>query len=131
MVVDTSAIVALLLGEPAARAIAEHLAAAASPIMSAATVVELGIVAQARVGARGARGMERLLDEIGLDVMPIDGPAAERAIESWRRFGKGRHRAALNFGDCFTHSLALHTELPILCVGDDFVHSNVPIVELG
>jgi ribonuclease VapC len=131
LVVDTSAIVALLLGEPEAAAIATALASAASPIMSAATVVELGIVAEARSGKRGGSHVRALLDAATVDVIPVDHLAASRAIDSWRRFGKGRHRAALNFGDCFSHSLAVHAQLPILCVGDDFTHTDATVVDLS
>lgn len=130
LVVDTSALMAVLLGEPRAAAIALSLSRAASPIISAASVVELGIAAEARAGPRGNTAMHSLLDDAGIDVIAIDAGAASRALASWRRYGKGRHRAGLNFGDCFTHSLAIHTDLPILCVGDDFVHTDAAVVEL-
>lgn len=130
VVVDTSAIIALLLDEPSAASIAARLAASGSPIMSAATLTELGIVAEARLGPDAAPGLHQLIDAAGIDVIPVDERAARRAVSSWRSFGKGRHRAGLNFGDCFAHSLAVHTDLPILCVGDDFAHTDANVVIL-
>jgi ribonuclease VapC len=131
LVVDTSAVVALLLNEASADSIARALDACASPIMSAATRAELGIVVEARAGAAGKAELFSLLEAAEIDLIPLDGHGADRAIESWRRFGKGRHPAGLNFGDCFTYSLAEHFELPILCVGNDFAQTDATIVDLA
>ena len=131
MVVDTSAIIAMLLGEEAALNIARALSASTSAVMSAATRTELGIVAEARSGPNASAHLQSLLDDAGIDVIPLDGHGAERAVDSWRRFGKGRHPAGLNFGDCFTHALAADFELPILCVGDDFSRTDVAVVDLS
>ncbi len=97
--------------------------------MSAATVVELGIVAESRRGTRGRSEIERFVNS--MDVAAVDGSMAQLALEAWRRFGKGRHRAGLNFGDCFTYALAAHTRLPILCVGDDFARTDARVVDLA
>jgi ribonuclease VapC len=131
MVVDTSAIVALLLDEPAAPSIARALAASASPIMSAPTLTELGIVAEARAGTQGGSELRALLEAASVHVIPLDDRGAERAVDSWRRFGKGRHTAGLNLGDCFTHELATRFDLPILCVGEDFVRTDAAVVDLA
>lgn len=131
VVVDTSAIMALLLRETQAPNIARALAACASPIMSAATSTELGIVVEARHGLAGVTELRALLDAAAIDIIPLDEHAAARAVESWRQFGKGRHAAGLNFGDCFTHALAMHVELPILCVGDDFARTDAVVVDLS
>lgn len=131
MVVDTSAIMALLLGEPVALNIAQALSASSSAVMSAATRTVLGIVAEARSGPQASAHLQSLLDDAGIEIIPLDGRGAERAVDSWRRFGKGRHPAGLNFGDCFTYALAADFELPILCVGDDFSRTDATVVDLS
>jgi ribonuclease VapC len=130
LVVDTSAIMAVLLAEPTASPIARALGAANSPIMSAPTLAELTILAEARCGEAGSAVLRSLLDDAEIDVFPISGPMAEHAAVAWRRFGRGRHPAALNYGDCFTYALASHSELPILCVGDDFARTDAEVVDL-
>lgn len=131
MVVDTSAIIAMLLGEAVGLNIARALSASTSAVMSAATRTELGIVAEARSGPDAPAHLQSLLDDAGIDVIPLDGHGAKRAVDSWRRYGKGRHPAGLNFVDCFTHALAANFELPILCVGDDFSRTDVEVVDLS
>lgn len=104
IVVDTSAVVAVLLGEDGGHAI-EHRLLAEPCAMSAATRVELGIVVEARSGPAGTQLLEELLARVGVDVIAVDAQQAASALVCWRRFGKGRHPAGLNFGDTFpTHS---------------------------
>lgn len=124
IVVDTSAIVAVLLGESQGPAIEAQLLS--SPcIMSAATRVELGIVVEARNGPAGTQLLEELLRRVGMQIHPVDEPVALEALSGWRRFGKGRHPAALNFGDTFSYALARHLGQPLLFVGDDFSKTDV------
>jgi ribonuclease VapC len=130
VVVDSSAIVALLTDEAASPALARALASASSAVMSAGTRLELGIVVEARLGPAGGRLLDDLLVDAAIDVWPVDDRLAALAVRSWRAYGKGRHHAALNFGDCFTHALAVHTGLPVLCVGDDFARTGVEVVDL-
>lgn len=88
-------------------------------------MLELGIVAEARSPA--ATGIvRRVLRDAQITVTPFDAALAERALDAWRRFGKGRHPAALNLGDCFSYALAEATDCPILCVGDDFAQTDLP-----
>lgn len=94
--------------------------------MSAATQVELGIVVEARFGAPGRDLVERFLRDADVEVVAVDADAAGRALSAWRRFGKGRHRAALNLGDCFSYALAEDTGAPLLCAGDDFAATDLP-----
>jgi ribonuclease VapC len=127
LVVDTSAIVAILGQEAGAEWLSEQLSSAERSIAAAPTVVELAIVLEARAPA--AVGIaRRALRDAGVEVVPFDDDLADRAVEAWRRFGRGRHPAALNFGDCFTYSLADRTHQPILCVGDDFAQTDVRVL---
>jgi ribonuclease VapC len=129
VVVDTSAAVAIVLSQPALDAAVSALDAADDRLMSAATLVELSIVLDARLGPAGGLA-DRFVRDGGIEVVAFDRTQADRAAEGWRRYGRGRHRAALNLGDCFTYGLAVDTGLPILCVGDDFRHTDAEVVEL-
>lgn len=125
-VVDTSAIVALLFGESGGDDIERKLLE--SPcVMSAVTRVELGIVIEAKAGAAGTQLLEELLARIDLDVAAVDRDLAEEAMVCWRRFGKGRHRAGLNFGDTFSYALARALGQPLLFVGGDFSQTDVEV----
>ena len=123
-VVDTSAVVAVLFGETGGTEVERKLVG--SPcIMSAATRVELGIVVEARSGPAGAQLLEELLARIEVRIEPVDEDIANEALVCWRRFGKGRHSAGLNYGDTFSYALARRTGLPLLFVGDDFARTDV------
>ncbi len=123
-VVDTSAIVAVLFGEPGSKDIERRLLE--SPcIMSAATRVELGIVVEAQAGPAGAQLLEELLARVAVRIAPVDEELADEAMVCWRRFGKGRHPASLNYGDTFSYALARRLGLPLLFVGDDFAQTDV------
>ncbi len=127
LVVDTSAMVAILGQEAGAEWLSEQLASADRRMAAAPTVVELGIVLEA--GAPAAVGIaRRALRDAGVEVVPFDDGLADRAVEAWRRFGRGWHPAALNFGDCFTYALADRTHQPILCIGDGFAQTDVRVV---
>ena len=127
VVVDTSAVVAILGNESAADDLIEALDAAEVRLMSAATLVELGIVMEARLGAAGALAVERFLRDGEVDVVAVDRYQADRAWDGWRRFGKGRHEAALNLGDCFTYALAADRDVPVLCTGNDFDKTDLAV----
>jgi ribonuclease VapC len=125
-VVDTSAIVAVLLGEPGSEELERKLTA--SPcVMTAATRVEIGIVIEARAGAAGAQLLDELLTRIGMRIEPVDDHLAAEALVCWRRYGKGRHPAGLNYGDTFSYSLARRMGQPLLFVGDDFTRTDVQV----
>jgi ribonuclease VapC len=125
MVVDTSALMGLLLGEASAPAIANALSQDPNPVISAATLVEAFIVAESRLGADGVLKLEQILREAGIDVEAVDHADARRAIDAWRSFGKGRHPAQLNLGDCFVYALAATRAVPILCTGADFARTDI------
>lgn len=124
-VVDTSAILAVLFDEPG-RAGLEPRLLEGPCVMSAATRVELGIVVEARKGPAGTQLLEELLTRLDVEVLPVDDPQVHEALVGWRRFGKGRHPAGLNYGDTFSYALARTLGQPLLFVGDDFPQTDVP-----
>lgn len=126
--IDTSAVVAILKAEPNAGALSTALDRATTRLISAATMVELGMVIESSAPISGRESIMRIIERC--DVMPVDARAAVRAMEGWRSFGKGNHPAGLNFGDCFTYALAKEANLPILCIGNDFVRTDVAVVDL-
>lgn len=127
VVIDTSAAVAILTGEATGAAMIAALDDAERRLMSAATFVELGIVLEARIGPVGAAIADRFVSEGAIDVVAFDSDQAQVAVNGWRRFGKGRHSAGLNYGDCFTYALAISEDAPVLFVGDDFSHTDVDV----
>lgn len=129
LVVDTSAAVAILLAEPGRQELIAWLTGAdLGRIMSAATLVELGIVVERRLGPAGSDVVSRFVRDADIEIVEVDGDAASRAVGAWRRYGKGRHRAALNFGDCFVYALAERTGYPVLCLGDDFASTDLGVL---
>jgi len=126
MVIDTSAVVAVLFGEPGGVQL-ERLMLTNPCVMSAATRVELGIVIEAKTGSAGTQLLEELLHRVDVEIAPVDAEIAQAAIVAWRRFGKGRHRAGLNFGDTFAYALSQRLGQPLLFVGDDFSHTDVAV----
>lgn len=126
IVVDTSAIVAVLFGESGGEGLERRLLAEPC-VISAATRVELGIVIEAKTGPSGTQLLEELLGRIEIKVAPVDAELAEEAMVCWRRFGKGRHRAGLNFGDTFSYALSRRLGQPLLFVGGDFSHTDVAV----
>lgn len=125
MVVDTSAVVAILFDEPDAGRYAGALASAATRLISAVTRVELAFVVEGRKGEPGRADLERFLDVGGFEVVAVTPSQATRAIEAFRRFGRGRHPAALNIGDCFVYALAATMEEELLFKGEDFARTDI------
>jgi ribonuclease VapC len=131
LVVDTSATVAIILGEPGSEELAVHLENALARLMPAAIRVELGIVIEARLWPAGQDVVDRLLRDAKIDIVSVDADLAARAMSGWRRYGKGRHPGGLNLGDCFTYALADRTGHPVLCTGDDFAATDIAVVRPG
>jgi ribonuclease VapC len=127
LVVDTSAAVATLLDEPGADWFRQTLGKAERPVMPTATYLELGMVVESRLGAAGTGLAARFVRDAAVDLVEVNAEAAERALEGWRRFGKGRHPAQLNFGDCVVYGVAMERDLPVLCTGDDFSRTDVSV----
>jgi len=127
MVIDTSAIMAILLGESAAGQLVEALEADRTRLVSAATVVETSLVVLGRFGEMGDPQVDRLLRGIGAEVVPVGLEQVAIARDAALRFGRGRHPAALNFGDCFSYALAMESGEPLLFVGEDFAKTDVDV----
>jgi ribonuclease VapC len=130
MVIDTSAVLAILQREPERRSFLEAIEAADSTRMSVASFVEISIVIESRYGAEGLRDLDRFISRAGIELIPVDSEQGQLARSAFSRFGKGRHRAGLNFGDCFSYAAALSLGEPLLCKGNDFTHTDVPILDL-
>ncbi len=129
MVVDASALLAILEGEPDAAKYAEALADADAPLMSVATLIEAGIVIVNRHGPKAARKLHALVREAGIEVENVTPRHAQIAIDAFARYGKGRqHKAGLNYGDCFVYALAKATGMPLLFKGNDFTHTDLSSV---
>jgi len=125
MVIDTSALCAVLFGEPDSPSFIDALAKPGRKIMSALTRLESSIVIEARKGESGARALAGLLAATGTEVIAFDAGQAEIALDAWRRYGKGRHPAALNMGDCASYALAMLVNDTLLFKGTGFALTDV------
>lgn len=125
MVIDTSALLAILQDEPERRSFNEAIEAAESRVMSVANYVEVSIVIESRHGAEGLRELDRFVDRAGIDLVGVDIEQGKLARDAFSRFGKGRHSAALNFGDCFAYALARILAQPLLFKGADFSKTDL------
>jgi ribonuclease VapC len=127
VILDSSAIVALVLREPGWEAIADKLAAASTVGIGAPTAVETAIVLTARIRADSRALLARLHQEAGIRVVPFGEAHAAAAVDAWLRYGRGRHAAALNLGDCLSYATARVSGLPLLCVGDEFARTDLTL----
>jgi len=125
MVIDTSALVAILQAEPERRAFIEAIEDADSRRMSVATFVEISIVLEARYGSEGLHDLDRFITKAGIELIPFDIEQGQTARTAFSRFGKGRHQAGLNLGDCLSYALATVLGEPLLFKGDDFAYCDV------
>ena len=107
MVIDTSAVAAILFDEPDAAAFEGKIADDPVRLMSAATFLEATIVIEARLGDPGGREFDLWLHRAAVEIIPVDAEQADMARRAWRRFGRGRHPAGLNYGDRFSYALAV------------------------
>jgi ribonuclease VapC len=129
MVIDSSAIVAVLLNEKNAAEIAQAIEAASQRLLSAGNLLEASIVIESQ-GEAGGRELDLLLYRAAIEIVAVDQDQVETARIAWRRFGKGRHAAGLNYGDCFAYALAKSRGLPLLFHGDDFSQTDIDAVPL-
>lgn len=127
MVLDTSAILAILFDEPERDAYVRLIAADPVRLLSAANLVELTLVVESRKGEGGRADLALFLDVTEIEVQPVTAEHARLACEGFRRFGKGRHAANLNFGDVFAYALAMASAEPLLFKGNDFACTDVVI----
>ena len=128
MVTDTSALAAIFFGEPERQKFLEAIISVTTRMISAATVLETGIVVESRLGDAAGRELDLFLIRANFQIMPVDAEQAELARFAWRKFGKGRHPAALNYGDCFSYALAKWTGEPLLAKGTDFAATDVDVL---
>lgn len=125
MVLDTSAVLALLWSESETTRLIAALEADPIRRMSAASVVEAGIVVHARYGDHGERELDLLLQRLGVEIISVTAEHADVARAAYRQYGKGRHPAGLNDGDCFSYALATLLGEPLLFTGDDFAKTDL------
>lgn len=125
MVIDTSALLAVFLGEPERRRFMELITQAETRCISVANVLETGIVLEARRGESAGREFDLFLHQAKVDTVPVDTEQVEVARVAWRKYGKGHHPAALNFGDCFAYALAKVLDEPLLAKGSDFARTDI------
>lgn len=128
MILDSSALIAVVLREPAADSLAHVMSGADELAVGAPTLVETGLVLTARAGPAGTRGLERVLATATVDVLPFTDDHWRTAVQAFERFGKGRHPAALNLGDCYSYASARLAGRPLLCLGDDFPQTDLALV---
>ena len=129
MVIDTSALLAIVLTEPSRRRLLDALESAGARILSSVSLLEAGIVLRARLGESALALLNQLVDELVSEVVPFDKTPARLAITAFGRFGKGMgHRAQLNFGDCAVYALASTRHEPVLATGKDFAATDLTVV---
>jgi ribonuclease VapC len=131
VVVDTSAAVAIVAGESAGSWVAHTLDSTERRFMSSGSFVELAIVLTHKLGPVGPTAAEHLVRSLAIQVVDVDARQAGMASRGFVRFGKGRHPASLNFGDCFVYGLAADLRLPVVCLGDDFPQTDLDTISPG
>jgi ribonuclease VapC len=125
VIVDSSALIAILFKEKEASAFASAMRDAPSRAVAAPTVMEAALVAEGRTGPAMGAELDDLLDTMDAEIVPFTAEHAALARDAWRRYGKGRHPAGLNLGDCFAYALAKERDEPLLFKGDDFARTDV------
>ena len=125
MIVDTSAVLAVLLGESDAQRFDEAMARAVRCRMSAVGFLEAAIVLESRSGPAAGHALDGFLQAAEIELVPVNPDQARAARLAWRRFGKGNHPAGLNFGDCFSYALAETSREPLLFKGEDFARTDI------
>jgi ribonuclease VapC len=127
MVVDTSALVAILKVEPDASTLLRRLGNSGANRIATATLLEAQMVVISQLGEAGLAELELLVSRAQIQVMPFNADHMRWALHGWRHYGKGRHRAALNLGDSFSYGLAKAMDAPLLFKGEDFPHTDVKV----
>jgi ribonuclease VapC len=125
MVVDTSALIAILFGEPEVLSFTRSIADASRKLMGAFNALETGIVVEARKGEAGGRELDLLLHRAQIEIVAMNADQAELARVAWRKYGKGNHPAGLNIGDCCAYALAKYSGEPLLFKGNNFSQTDI------
>ena len=131
MVIDTSALLAILQDEPERRAMVEAIEGADRRVLSVVSLVEASIVLEARRGPAAARLLDTLVERASIEVLPVDREQGTLARQAYARYGRGRHPAGLNFGDCFAYALAAALGESLLYKGEDFTQTDVAPAVVG
>ena len=129
MVIDTSALLAIFLAEPEREPLLDLILHAETRLISAANALETGIVLEARRGEAAGREFDLFVVRAGLQITPVDAEQVEVARSAWRKYGKGRHPAALNFGDCFAYALAKSAGEALLAKSGDFAMTDIEVCD--
>jgi len=128
VVIDTSALLAILLGEPERGKFLQLLSESETRLLSAANALETAMVVESRRGEAAGRELDLFLHRTKIEIVAVDEEQFSIARFAWRKFGKGRHPAALNFGDCFAYALTKTSSEPLLAKGDDFQRTDLQIL---
>jgi ribonuclease VapC len=131
MVIDSSALVAILFGEPEADRFVDAIAEAAPRLMSAANLLEAAIVVDNQQGPAAGRQLDRFVEQAQIEIAPVTERDARIARQAYLDYGRGNHPAKLNFGDCFAYALAKTTGEPLLFKGDDFEQTDIKAYRSG
>lgn len=129
MVLDTSAVIAILQNEPDSDALVAAMANADIIRISAASIVDAGIIIHARFGDAGEMELDQFIHRLGISVIPVTPEQADIARTAYRKFGKGQDPAGLNFGDCFSYALSTSLHEPLLFTGNDFSKTDLQVVD--
>ena len=124
-VIDTSALMAILQDEPERRAFNEAIEAAETRSLSVASFVETSMIVESRFGSEGVRDLDLFISKAQIELVAVDAEQAHVVRQAFRQFGKGRHAAGLNFGDCFSYALAFVLSEPLLYKGADFAKCDI------
>jgi ribonuclease VapC len=130
MVIDSSALIAILLGEPDAKVFSEAIANASKKLVSTFNALETSIVIESKKGEPGGLELDLLLHKARIEIVPLNDEQFEVARQAWRKYGKGRHPAGLNIGDCCSYALSKYFGDPLLFKGDDFSKTDIQSVLL-
>lgn len=131
MIIDSSAVVAAITNEHDETAVLRAVAAARSPAIGAPTLLETGMVLLSRLGPSGRTQLVRFCDHFSIQQLAFTEEHQKVALDAFQRFGKGRHPASLNFGDCLSYATARVARQPLLCIGNDFAQTDLDLVPLG
>jgi ribonuclease VapC len=128
MVIDSSALLSIILGEPDRRQFPQLISESETRLLSAANALETAIVVESRLGPAGGLELDQFLHRTEMDIVAVDAEHFSTARLAWRKFGMGRHPAALNFGDCFAYALSRISGEPLLAKGSDFSQTDLTLV---
>ena len=127
MILDSSAVLSILFEEPGSNDLLRKLSDPQEVGIGAPTLLETAVVLTSRLGPSSRELLEKLLQKFAVSVLPFEDLHWREALDAYQRFGKGRHRASLNFGDCMSYATARVAGRPLLCVGEDFVQTDLPL----